>query len=159
MINIIIQQYNIEKGVSSNWRGIGGEIFSIYWRSYKNMDAPPCFLLVLLGFVMVMWSYYTSTFLIPFCGVHYVINVKCDVLFVFNPICFVWSSCYIYINCIYLWMLASNAISVSGRWRLCRLTIITRIVPLVEQEMLTIPEHMSSPRGFVGVLLLLPLCF
>ena len=139
--------------------GIGREIFSIYWRSYKNMDAPLCFLLVLLGFVMFMWSYYKSTFLVSFCGVRYVINVKCDVRFVFTLICFVWSSCYIYINCIYLRMLASNTISVSGRWRVCRLTIITRIVPLVEQEMLTIPEHTSSPRVCVGVLLLLALCF
>jgi hypothetical protein len=36
-------------------------------------------------------------------------------------------------------------------------TRLTRQVPLVEQELLTLPEHMSSPRFFVGVLLL-PLC-
>ena len=33
-------------------------------------------------------------------------------------------------------------------------TILTRRVPLVEQELLTLPRHMSSPRFLVGFVLL-----
>ena len=36
------------------------------------------------------------------------------------------------------------------KWWLCRL-IVTQQVPLVEQELLALPEHLSSPPGFSGV--------
>jgi hypothetical protein len=57
-------------------------------------------------------------------------RVKTDARFVFTPICFVWSSCFINVISIYLHILVSNTISMSDD---------VRALP-------TIPEHVSSPR-------------
>lgn len=43
------------------------------------------------------------------------------------------------------------------RWHLCHSTL-TQPVPMVEQELFTLPEHTSSPQGLMGSVLLIS-CF
>ena len=59
-------------------------------------------------------------------------------------------SCFIDVICIYLHILVSNTISISISWCSCRLTV-TWWVWLVEQELLTLPEHQCSPQVFSGI--------
>ena len=65
-----------------------------------------------------------------------------------TPICFVGGSCCIYVICIYLRILVSNTISISDDK--CRLTV-TRRMSHVEQELLTLPQHLKSTLGFSGI--------
>ena len=51
-----------------------------------------------------------------------------------------WSSCFIYVFCIYFHI----------RWCSCRLTL-TRQVSRVKEELPTVAEHLSSPLVFSGV--------
>jgi hypothetical protein len=75
------------------------------------MNSPPA-LLVLVGFVLTC---YQITCLHIFSSVlSFLQRCPCEnnVLFVFTPICYV-GSCFIYVICIYLRKLVSNAISIS----------------------------------------------
>jgi hypothetical protein len=71
--------------------------------------------------------------------------VNLDSLFVFTHICFVGSSCYIYVSCIYLRILVPDI-----RWCLFRLTVTRLVQTGGAGKLLTLPEHMSSPTDCFG---------
>ena len=111
------------------------------------MFSPVCLICLILIRVVRVIKLHIFTLLFPYCGDRCDINVKCDVRFVFTPICFVGSSCYSYVSCIYLRMLVSNKISVSDAVHAC--LAVALLVSRVEQELLTIPEDMSSHAVFI----------
>ena len=71
---------------------------------------------------------------------------KNDVWLVFTTICFVGGSCFINVF-VYLFTHTGVQHGFHVKWCLCRLSV-TRWVSLVEQELLTLPEHLSSPPVF-----------
>jgi hypothetical protein len=77
--------------------------------------------------------------LFPWCGI---LCLSFNNYSYFTPISFVWSSCFIYLICIYLRILVSNTISISDD---------VRAVPHVEQKLLTLPEHLILPPGLSGI--------
>ena len=79
--------------------------------------APVC-LLFLVGFVFCnVVKLHVFTFVVPCCDVRYDFRMK-DVRSVFNPICYVGSSCFVYVFFyVYLRMLVSNTIFMSDEVR------------------------------------------
>jgi hypothetical protein len=71
---------------------------------------------------------------------------KYDVGFVFTSMCFVGSSCFINVICIYL--LVSNTIPFQMMFMSFN---SNTTVSLVEQELITLPEHLSSAPVYSGV--------
>jgi hypothetical protein len=69
------------------------------------------------------------------------------------PFCFVGSSCFINVICIYVRIPVSNTISVSFN------RTVTWRVSHMEQELLTLPEHLSSLSVFSGLLVARSLVF
>jgi len=61
------------------------------------------------------------------------------------------ASCFVYVICIHLRILVSNAISISDD---VRVITVTRRVSHAEQELLTLPEHMSSSPNLAEFTLL-----
>ena len=74
-------------------------------------------------------------------------KIRCSIRINSHLFCrgFMFYLCYFY----FFIILVSNMISII-RWCSCRLTV-TRWVSHVEQEWLTLPEHLSSPPGFSGI--------
>ena len=75
-------------------------------------------------------------------------QIRSRVLFTYNQnqnsICFVEGSCFIYVICVYLRIQVYNTISISDDVRCC-LTVKRRVLNM-EQELLSLPVHLSSPR-------------
>ena len=63
--------------------------------------------------IVHMIKLHVFTFLDPCYDVRYTICIECDARCVFAPICYVGSSCYISVSCVYLRMLVPNTISIS----------------------------------------------
>ena len=93
-------------------------------------------------FSPMLSDFYVFTFLVPCCPIFMSSRFQFHVVrfprkTIFYPIQFVGVSCFIYVICIYL-------------RSLCVLTI-TRQVPLLEQEMLTLTDHSRSPQDLSGI--------
>ena len=125
------------------------------WLSFDNMNAFPCFCnfscwdLCCSCDQITHLHVFSSVF---HCLLRYARKLWCSVRLYSHLVCrkFMLYVCKLY------------SLSYTGvyhdfhfRWCSCRLSA-TRMVSLVEQELLTLPQF--SP-GFVGVLLLLPLCY
>ena len=111
--------------------------------------APVC-LLFLVGFVFFnVVKLHVFTFLVPCCDVRYDFRVK-DVRSVFNPICYVGSSCFVYVFFLCLFTYAGVQHNFHVRWGSCHLTL-TRRMSIEEQELLTFPEHLCLPPVCSGV--------
>ena len=80
----------------------------------------------------------SSRFLVPCCD----FSVK--LWFVYTPICFLEGSCFIFVICIYFLLLVFNAITILYSFRFT----VKRRLSLVGQELVTLPEHLSSVRDF-----------
>ena len=98
------------------------------------------FFFFLVSFVLYMWSHYMSSCF----QFHIVISDQfprnIDVQFMFTPICYIESLCFI----CYLYSFTYTCVLHDFHIRRlpCRLTV-TRRVSHVEQELKTIPEHLS----------------
>jgi len=87
-------------------------------------------------------------FSFPCCDVRYEFRVKrCSVRLYYYLLCrrFMFYLCFLYL---FTYTGVQHEFPVRRCW--CHLTV-TRMVTIVEQELLTLPEHLSSPRVFCGV--------
>jgi hypothetical protein len=73
------------------------------------------------------------------------ISLYNDVLFIFTPICCVGGSCFICY--LYLFTLTGDQHDFHFTWCSCLLTIARR-VPLLKQELSTLPEHLIATPVF-----------
>ena len=111
----------------------------------------PVFFSFLISFMLSMQSHYLSSCF----QFHIVISDqfprKIDVQFIFTPICYIGSSCFI----CYLYSFTYTCVLHDFHIRRlsCRLTV-TRRVSHVEQELIIIPEHLRFSSVFVGFMLL-----
>ena len=93
------------------------------------------------------------TFLILCCYDYYDFCVK-TMFDSFSLLCFVGGSCFIYVICIYLYIMVPK-LDFHIRWCSCRLTV-TQLVLLVEQKLLTLPGLHEFIPVLVGFVLLNP---
>jgi hypothetical protein len=68
--------------------------------------------------------------------------------FVFTPVCCITLSCFV----CYFWLFPSTVVQHESHneWRSCRLPV-TRRVPLVEQELFSLPQPLHGHMDFSGV--------
>ena len=122
-------------------KDIGRYVISVYWRSY-NMDVLPCYCTCLSGIRVVhMIKLHVFTLLVPCCNVLRYPR-KNDVL------CSHLLCREFMLYKLYLFTHTDVQYDFCITWCSCRLAV-TRLVTVVEQALLTLPEHMSSSPDFV----------
>ena len=99
-------------------------------------------------FGLVHSCYSILTFLVPCCDVHLDFRVKTMFGSSLPPNFF---SYFVYVICIHLRILVSNMISISDD---VRVITVTRRVSHAEQELLTLPELMSSSLNLAEFVLI-----